>query len=143
MIKKGDSVTVHYTGKLPSGEVFDSSLEREPLEFVAGGDQIIAGFNNAVMGKFPGDKISVIIPPSDGYGEVNPELVIEVPKDNVPQGVSVGVKLHSITPTGTPFLVVVKEIKDDVVVVDANHELAGQELHFDIEVVSVLSAKEE
>jgi peptidylprolyl isomerase len=137
MIKQGDTVTVHYTGKFSDGEIFDTSLGKEPLVFTAGSEEVIKGFDTAVIGKIAGDKISVVIPASEGYGEIHSDLIIDVPKDNVPQEAIPGSKLYSVTPQGTPYLVIVKEIKDDVVVVDANHELAGKELHFDIEVVSV------
>lgn len=137
--KNGDSVKVHYTGKLLSGEQFDSSAGREPLEFTVGAGQMIKGFDAAIPGMVVGDKKTINIPAAEGYGERNEEAVIPFPKENVPADMKLepGMQLTLSDQNGHPVPVVVIEVKDDVVVLDANHFLAGQELVFDIELVSI------
>ncbi len=139
MVKNGDAVTVHYTGKLANGEQFDSSVGREPLAFTVGAGMMIAGFDAAMPGMLVGDKKTVIIAPKDGYGETDETAIIEFPKENVPaeMKLEIGQTLTLSNEQGQPFPVVVKEIKDDVVILDANHFLAGKELLFDIELVSI------
>jgi peptidylprolyl isomerase len=137
--KNGDSVKVHYTGKLLSGEQFDSSAGREPLEFTVGAGQMIKGFDAAIPGMAVGDKKTINIPAAEGYGERNEQAVIPFPKENVPADMKLepGMQLTLSDQNGHPVPVVVIEVKDDVVVLDANHFLAGQELVFDIELVSI------
>lgn len=137
MIKKGDTVVVHYTGKFTNGEIFDTSEGREPLSFVTGESQVIKGFEEAIIGKSVGEKIYVTIPASDGYGELREDLIVDIPKANVPEGVEVGSILSSVTPDGQPFTVVVKEIKEETITVDMNHKMAGKDMIFEIEVVSI------
>jgi peptidylprolyl isomerase len=137
MIKKGDTVAVHYTGKFLTGEVFDTSEGREPITFTVGESQVIKGFEDAVIGKLVGDKISATIPAAEGYGELREDLIIDIPKDNVPPNVEVGSVLSSVSPEGQPFTVTVKEIKEEAVTVDMNHHMAGKDMVFDIEVVSI------
>lgn len=138
--KNGDYVKVHYTGKLTSGEQFDSSVGREPLAFTVGAGQMIKGFDSAIPGMEPGEKKTITIAPEDAYGPVNEEAIIEFAKSNIPDSmpIEVGMQLQLQTPTGQPVPVVVKEIKDDVVILDANHRLAGEELIFDIELVEIV-----
>lgn len=138
-VKSGDVVKVHYTGKLTTGEAFDSSIDREPLEFTVGGGQMIKGFDAALPGMAVGDKKTINIPAEEGYGERSEEAVIEFPKANVPADMKLepGMQLTLSNQQGQPVPVVVKEIKDDVVVLDANHFLAGKELVFDIELVEI------
>ena len=138
-VKKGDTVKVHYTGKLTSGDQFDSSEGREPLEFTVGAGQMIPGFDAALPGMSVGDKKTVNIAAADGYGEVNDSAIIEFPKENVPEDMKLepGMSLTLSDQDGNPFPVVVKEIKDEVIVLDANHFLAGKELVFDIELVEI------
>jgi len=138
-VKNGDTVKVHYTGKLTSGEQFDSSAGREPLEFTVGGGQMIKGFDAAMPGMSVGDKKTINIPAADGYGEKDPSAVIEFPKENVPaeMKLEIGMQLTLSDPNGNPFPVVVTEMREDVVVLDANHFLAGEELVFDIELVEI------
>ena len=130
---------MHYTGKLTTGEAFDSSIDREPLEFTVGGGQMIKGFDAALPGMAVGDKKTINIPAEEGYGERSEEAVIEFPKANVPADMKLepGMQLTLSNQQGQPVPVVVKEIKDDVVVLDANHFLAGKELVFDIELVEI------
>jgi peptidylprolyl isomerase len=137
--KKGDVVKVHYKGKLNSGKQFDSSEGREPLEFTVGAGQMIAGFDAAIPGMVVGEKKTVTIAPADAYGEKNEEAIIEYPKSNIPADIKLepGMKLQLRGNSGQPIPVVVAEIKEEVVVLDANHELAGKELIFDIELVEI------
>jgi peptidylprolyl isomerase len=139
-VKSGDQVKVHYTGKLPNGEQFDSSIGREPLAFTVGAGMMIAGFDAAMPGMKVGDKKTVNIAPKDGYGETDESAIIDFPKENVPaeMELKIGQQLTLSNEQGQPFPVVVKEIKDDVIILDANHFLAGKELVFDIELVEIV-----
>ncbi len=137
--KKGDTVQVHYTGKLTTGEIFDSSEGREPLQFEVGAGQMIPGFDKGVEGMAIGDKKTINIIPAEAYGERVDDHVIPFPKQNIPEGMEleVGQSLQLSDPMGNPVPVVVQEIKEDVVLLDANHPLAGKELVFDVEMVSI------
>ncbi len=138
-VKEGDVVKVHYTGKLTNGEQFDSSIGREPLEFTVGAGQMIKGFDAALPGMNVGDKKTVNISAADGYGEKSDEAIIEFPKENVPAEMVLepGMQLTLSNQYGQPVPVVVKEVKPEVIILDANHFLAGQELVFDIELVEI------
>lgn len=137
--KKGDLVKVHYKGKLNSGEQFDSSEGREPLEFTVGAGQMIAGFDAAIPGMSIGEKKTITIAPEHAYGEKNEEAIIEFPKSNIPADMKLepGMKLQLRNEAGHPVPVIVTEVKDDIVILDANHHLAGKELIFDIELVEI------
>jgi peptidylprolyl isomerase len=137
--KNGDNVTVHYTGKLTNGTQFDSSVGREPLGFTVGAGQMIKGFDAAIPGMAIGDKKTVNIPAAEAYGESNPEAIIQFPKTNVPADMVLepGMPLTLTDQNGHPVNVVVVEVQEDVIVLDANHELAGKDLVFDIELVSI------
>jgi peptidylprolyl isomerase len=138
-VKVGDVVKVHYTGKLTTGDEFDSSVGREPLEFTVGAGQMIKGFDAALPGMVIGDKKTINIPAEEGYGERSEEAIIEFPRENVPADMKLeaGMPLTLSNQQGQPVPVIVKEVKDDVVILDANHFLAGQELVFDIELVEI------
>ena len=138
--KKGDNVKVHYKGKLTSGEQFDSSEGREPLAFTVGAGQMIKGFDEAIPGMVVGEKKTINIAPENAYGEKNMEAIIEFPKSNIPPDMKLepGMKLQLQNEEGQPIPVVVTEVKDNVVILDANHELAGKELIFDIELVEIM-----
>lgn len=140
-VKAGDVVRVHYTGKLTTGEQFDSSAGREPLEFTVGGGQMIKGFDAAMPGMAVGDKKTINIAPEDGYGPRVEEAIIEFPAANVPPEMKLepGMQLQLTNQNGQPVPVVVLEVKPDVIVMDANHFLAGQELVFDIELVEIVA----
>lgn len=137
--KKGDVVKVHYKGKLNSGEQFDSSEGREPLEFTVGAGQMIAGFDQAIPGMVVGEKKTITIAPADAYGEKNEDAIIEFPKTNIPADMKLepGMRLNLRNEAGQPIPVIVTEVKDEVIMLDANHELAGKELIFDIELVDI------
>ncbi len=138
-VKTGDTVKVHYHGRLTNGETFDTSSGREPLEFEVGSGAVIKGFDEGVMGMSVGDKKTINIPVEDAYGPVNPEMLIEYPKDRFPTDmeIEVGMPLMMSNGAGQNFQVVVTDIKDDVVTLDANHPLAGQDLIFEIELVEI------
>ena len=138
-VKSGDVVKVHYTGKLVSGEQFDSSEGREPLEFTVGAGQMIRGFDTALPGMVKGDKKTINISPEEGYGERSDDAIIEFPKSNVPEDIKLepGMALTLSNQEGQPVPVVVVDVKDDIIILDANHFLAGQELIFDIELVEI------
>lgn len=139
-VKNGDVVKVHYTGKLVNGESFDSSTGREPLEFTVGAGMMIKGFDAAMPGMEVGDKKTVNIPAADGYGEKDLSAIIEFPKENVPADMQLepGMKLTLSNEEGHPFPVVITEIKEEIIILDANHFLAGEELVFDIELVEIV-----
>ncbi|MEO7982945.1 MAG: peptidylprolyl isomerase [Bacteroidota bacterium] len=139
-VKSGDKVKVHYHGKLVSGETFDSSTGREPLEFEVGSGMVIPGFDNGVTGMTVGEKKTVNIPFDEAYGPRNPEMIIEMPKDRFPKDldIEVGMPLGMSDQNGQQFEVRIVEIKDDVVMLDANHPLAGQDLVFDLELVEIV-----
>jgi len=137
MIENGKLISVHYTGKT-NGEVFDSSEGREPLTWQIGTGQMIPGFEKALMGKKVGDKFnSGIIPPNEAYGEVIEDRIVDVPKDKMPGEVEVGMILEATGDNGNTSSVRVVEIGESTVKIDANHQLAGKEIEFDIEVVDI------
>jgi FKBP-type peptidyl-prolyl cis-trans isomerase SlpA len=137
-IKNGDNVSVHYTGRLEDDSVFDSSRfeGREPLTVTLGQGQLIPGFENGLIGMTIGENKTIEIEPENAYGDVNPQLMSEVPITQVPEGVKVGDMLQGQNQFG-PVNVTVKEIKEETVVLDMNHPLAGKKLIFDLEVVTV------
>lgn len=139
-VKKGDVVRVHYTGTLLDGSQFDSSVGRSPLEFTVGAGQMIAGFDAGVLGMSVGDKKTIQIDPDNGYGQKDPNAIIEFPSSNVPEGmqVEVGMKLNLQNQYGQPVPVEVIEVKEDVIIMDANHFLAGKDLVFEVELVEIL-----
>ena len=136
MIKEGSKVKVHYTGKFEDENVFDSSLGKDPIEFVVGEGMLIPGFEQGVMGLSQGDKKTVELEPEQAYGPVREELINQVPLDRVPEGVQTGQMLEAQTEAG-PIPVVVTEVTEEAVTIDANHPLAGKKLIFDLEVVEV------
>ena len=137
-IQSGDNVKVHYTGKLEDGSIFDTSLTegREPLETTLGQGQLIKGFEAGLMDMVEGEKKTIEIESADAYGEHNPEMINEIPRAQVPEGVKEGEMLQGMGPMG-PVNVKVVEVKEETVVLDANHPLAGKKLIFDLEVVSI------
>ncbi len=138
-VKDGDTVKVHYTGTLKDGTVFDTSAEREPLEFTLGQGQLIPGFEKAVVGMNVGDATEVDIPSDDAYGESREDLVISVPKDQLPDDVEpqIGMQLQVNQQDGQPIPVRITEVGEENLTLDANHPLAGQDLKFEIELVEI------
>ncbi|MFT3675363.1 MAG: peptidylprolyl isomerase [Chitinophagaceae bacterium] len=139
-VKSGDKVKVHYHGRLTSGETFDKSEGRAPLEFEVGSGMVIKGFDDGVTGMAVGEKKTINIPFLEAYGPRNPEMVIDMPKDRFPQDMEleIGMPLVMTDGQGQQFQVTIVEIKDDVVVLDANHPLAGKDLVFDLELVEIV-----
>lgn len=137
--KAGDTVHIHYTGTLEDGTQFDSSAGREPLEFTVGGGQVIPGFDQAVEGMAIGESKTVNIAPEHAYGEHHAQMVQEVPKSALPDDMEpeVGQALSARNQDGQELRLVVTEVKDDAIVVDGNHPLAGKTLNFDIELVKI------
>jgi peptidylprolyl isomerase len=137
--KNGDMVSVHYTGTLADGTVFDTSRDRDPLSFTIGEGQVIAGFNNAVEGMEIGDVRTVSIPAKDAYGEYRDEWAIEVNPTDIPPEIQpeVGMDLEMHQADGGSIPVRVTQVSDEMITLDANHPLAGMDLTFEIELVSV------
>lgn len=140
-VQEGSTVKVHYTGSLQDGSVFDSSQNREPLEFTLGSGQLIPGFEKAVKGMSQGDATEVTIESAEAYGEPRDDLKIEVPKDDLPEDIEpqVGMQLQVNQPGGDPIPVRITDIGDEQIKLDANHPLAGQDLTFKIELVEIVS----
>ncbi|MGY5847341.1 FKBP-type peptidyl-prolyl cis-trans isomerase [Salegentibacter sp. HM20] len=139
-VKQNDTVKVHYTGKLTDGQVFDSSVERgEPIEFTLGQGQLIPGFEKGLIDMQVSEKKTINIPKEEAYGEPREELIQEVPKSQLPEEIKpeVGMGLVSKSPDGREMNLVVKEVKEESIVVDGNHPLAGKDLVFDLEVVEI------
>lgn len=137
VINENSSVKVHYTGRLTDNTVFDSSVDREPLEVKLGEGKLIPGFEKGLYGLSAGEKTTIKIQASDAYGNIVEERIQEVEKQYVPETVFAGQQLTAETPEG-PITVVVKEIKEATVVLDGNHPLAGKDLIFDLEVIEVV-----
>lgn len=138
-VKSGDKVKVHYHGKLTTGETFDSSAGREPLEFEVGSGSVIKGFDEGVTGMSVGEKKTINIPFAEAYGPVNPEMIIDMPKERFPADMEleVGMPLMMSDGQGHQFQVTVTEIREASVVLDANHPLAGKDLIFDLELMEI------
>lgn len=138
-IKTTDVISLHYTGTLSTGEQFDSSEGRAPLEFEVGSGQVIPGFDAAVMGMKVGESKKVKIAAAEAYGEVMEDMIYSVPKDAIPADLNphVGLKLVSTLENGHQIPVTITEVTDESITIDANHELAGQDLTFDITIVSI------
>ncbi|TCD47870.1 peptidylprolyl isomerase [Chlorobium sp. N1] len=137
--KAGDKVKVHYTGKLGDGSVFDTSADREPLEFTVGGGQVIKGFDTALIDMKPGEVKVQVIPVEEAYGAHSAELVTDVPRERFPADMEleIGQQLQVGLADGQQAIVMVVDLKEDAVTLDANHPLAGQELTFEIELVEI------
>lgn len=138
--RQGDKVRVHYTGSLDDGTVFDTSKGREPLEFTLGEGLVIPGFEAAVEGMEVGETKKQRIPAENAYGAKREELMIEVPRTEVPPEAALtpGDEVQLQTAQGQVFVATVTEINDEVVKLDANHQLAGQDLTFEIELTEVV-----
>ena len=140
MIKKGSKVRVHYTGKLANGKVFDTSVEKDPLEVVVGQSGLIKGFEEGLIGMKEGEKKTIELIPEDAYGQLIEGRTQEVEKSALPEEIQVGMALQANGEVGT-MVVTVKEIKEETVVLDANHPLAGKDLIFELEILEVSNGK--
>jgi FKBP-type peptidyl-prolyl cis-trans isomerase 2 len=138
-VKENDTVKVHYTGKLTNGQVFDSSLEREPLQVTLGQQSLIPGFENGLINMALNEKKTVVIPVEEAYGEIQKELFQKVPLSELPEEIKpeVGMGLMAKNPDGTERQLRVADVQEDAIIIDANHPLAGQELTFELEVVGI------
>ncbi len=136
-IKEGDTISVHYTGKLQSGKVFDSSEGKAPLKFTVGSGMLIKGFDNAVMGMNAGEKKTVVIEPEQGYGARNEETSVDIPRAGIPDDLplTVGIQVQLQDPNGQPMMATIADIGEENVKMDLNHFLAGKTLEFDIAIV--------
>ena len=138
-VKSGDTVRIHYTGTLADGTTFDSSQGRDPLEFTVGSGQIIPGLDKAMTGMEPGEKKTVEVPSEEAYGPVHDEARQHVPRTEIPDHIplDLGTQLQVQTPTGQTVQVVVADVTEEQVTLDANHPLAGKDLTFAIELVDI------
>jgi FKBP-type peptidyl-prolyl cis-trans isomerase 2 len=144
-IANGDTVTVHYTGKLEDGSVFDTSLTegREPLTVTLGQKSLIPGFELGLIDMTEGETKTVNIPSDEAYGDHDPSLVFPVPNDKLPEGITPGVTLTLMTPAGPSMITVVSVNEDETATLDHNHPLAGKSLTFELEVVTISDTVEE
>ena len=144
MISKNKVVALEYTLKDDSGNLIDSSTEGEPLEYIHGSGDMLPGLEKALDGKDSGDKLKVTLPPADGYGQREDELVITVERDQFehPDQIEIGSQIHLLTPEGS-YAAVVAEVEGDEVTLDANHPLAGKTLQFDLKILEVRDASPE
>ncbi len=138
--KSGDKVRVHYTGTFDDGTVFDSSAEREPLEFTIGTGMVIAGFDQAVTGMQPGEKKIVSIRAEEAYGERSEELVAEIGRDRLPTDVEleIGQQLQVGLSDGDQAVVMIVDLSETTVTLDANHPMSGMDLNFELELVEIV-----
>ncbi|MDC1226735.1 peptidylprolyl isomerase [Algibacter sp.] len=138
-VKENDTVKVHYTGKLSNGQVFDSSVDREPLEVTLGLGMLIPGFEKGIMTMELNEKKTINIPVAEAYGDVQKELLYEVKKEQLPQDMKpeVGMGLASKGEDGREVQFRIAEVNEDHIIADANHPLAGQDLTFDLELVEI------
>ncbi|NJL12257.1 MAG: peptidylprolyl isomerase [Microscillaceae bacterium] len=140
--KNGDFVKVHYTGKYPDGTVFDTSENREPLEFSLGQGQMIAGFEKAILGMEVGQQKTVNLGPEEAYGPLNPEMVFTMNRQELPDHIDAqpGLPLQAHTDSGQVVQVMVTQVQGEIITLDANHPLAGKDLVFDIQLVEITPA---
>ena len=138
--KNGDTVKVHYTGKLDNGAIFDSSLDREPLQFIVGEGVLLHAFEDEVVGMGPGDSKTITIGSDKAYGPRREEMVVEVDRNQIPENLDVQVnqQLQLVQEDGQSFVVRVSDLSETTVTLDANHPLAGQDLRFDIELLEIV-----
>ena len=137
--KSGDTVRIHYTGTLQDGSVFDSSEGRDPLEFQLGSGQVIPGFDDGVTGMTVGEKKTIEIPCDQAYGAINPQAMQNVPRAEIPDHIplDLGTQLQVQAGNGQTMMVVVANVTEDTVTLDANHPLAGKDLPFALELVEI------
>ncbi len=138
-VKENDTVEVHYTGKLVNGQVFDSSLEREPLQVQLGQGQLIPGFEKALVDMAVNEKKTVTIPKEEAYGDIHDELFQKVLKTELPEDIKpeVGMGLVGASPDGQQQQFIIAQVNDDDIIINANHPLAGQDLVFDLELIAI------
>jgi FKBP-type peptidyl-prolyl cis-trans isomerase 2 len=138
-VKENNTVKVNYTGKLSDGQVFDTSEGKEPIEFTLGQGQLIPGFEKGLIDMELNEKKTITVAKDEAYGDVNKDLIQEVKKTELPQDMTpeVGMGLVSKSPDGQEMNLMVVEVKDETIVIDGNHPLAGKDLVFDLEVLEI------
>lgn len=138
-VQGNETVKLHYTGKLNDGQVFDSSVQREPLEVKLGEGRLIPGFEKGLVDMKVNEKKTITIPKDEAYGEVQKELFQKIPTENLPQEIKpeVGMGLVSKNPDGSERQLRIADVKEDFIIVDANHPLAGQDLTFELELLEI------
>jgi FKBP-type peptidyl-prolyl cis-trans isomerase 2 len=139
-VQSGDTIKIHYHGRLSDGTTFDSSAGRSPLEFTVGSGSVIKGFDDGVQGMVVGDKKTIEIPFLHAYGPEDPSMIIEFPADRLPDDLKpeIGMQLNMNNSEGQQFPVVITDINQEHIVLNANHPLAGKDLIFDLELVEIV-----
>ncbi len=142
-VKDGDLVKIHYCGKLKTGEVFDDSHSGDPLQFTIGAKQVISGFENGIKGMEVGEKKELFIPCAEAYGERSDDLILELPKSNLPDNLEykVGGKMSLQLSPELDVAVDIVKVNEDSIVFDANHKLAGLDLIFEVELVDIVKSE--
>ena len=141
LVKNGDTVSVEYTGRFADGTIFDSSVSRQPLQFTVGSHEVITGFDNAVLGLVVGETITVDIPPAEGYGIPDDNLIVTFNRAQIPpdMDISIGTQLQMKNEDGHIFPVRIANVTEEEITVDANHPLAGKDLSFEIKLLEICS----
>jgi peptidylprolyl isomerase len=139
-VQSGDTIKIHYNGRLTDGTTFDSSEGRSPLEFIVGSGSVIKGFDEGVQGMIVGEKKTIEIPFLEAYGPEDPSMIIEFPVDRLPEDLKpeIGMQLNMNNAEGQQFPVVITGLTDENIILNANHPLAGKDLIFDLELVEIL-----
>lgn len=139
-VKENDTVKVHYTGKLNNGQIFDSSLERDPIEVTLGQGQLIPGFEKELVNMEVNEKKTINVPKEEAYGDIMEELFHEINRKELPEDIKpeIGMMLMGKNPDGTENQLRITDVKEETIVIDANHVLAGQDLTFELELVAIL-----
>ena len=137
IVSNGKVISLEYTLKLEDGEVVDTNVGKNPLTYTQGANQIIPGVEAAVEGMAIGQAKQAVVPPTEGYGDPDPDAFHEVPKAKLPEEIHVGTQLHGIESSGREIRPIVSAIKDETVLLDFNHPLAGKTLYFDLKVVNI------
>ncbi len=142
IVKKGDTIKIHYHGTLSDGSIFDSSKQREPLEFEVGSGMVIPGFDDGVMNMKVGDIKTINIPFDEAYGPVQEQMIIDFPRNQFPEDMQpeAGMQLQMSDKSGQNFPVVVVSATDEIIKLNANHPLAGKDLTFKLELIEISSA---
>ncbi len=139
IVKENDTVEVHYKGTYDDGTVFDSSKGKDPLKFAVGTGKVIPGFDNAIIGMKKDNKKSISLEPADAYGVYDEKMIFPMPISQIGEEISpeVGMQLKMVTQEGHAVIVVVKEIAEESLILDANHPMAGKKLNFDLHLVNI------
>ena len=139
-VKENDKVKEHYTGKLTTGQIFGSSLEREPIEVTLGQGQLIPGFEKELVNMEVNEKKTITVPKEEAYGDIMEELFHEIKKSELPEDIKpeIGMMLVAQNPDGTENQLRITDVKEESIIIDANHVLAGQDLTFELELVAIL-----